>query len=218
LKKALIIMGILSSLFGCKKQPETAAQIESAGTHVTAQLNHLLMPIDRGERYEDPLDEALSAQGLGETSGGGTMQEQSGEIQFMEIDLTDLERGVPFVIAKLEELGAPKGSILRVHDTEPAREIPFGKAEGVGIYLDGVNLPDEVYKNSDVNVVIEELNKRIEGHGEMQSHWQGNTETGLYFYGDDANKMIALMRDFLDTYPLCKGARVVTIAPKLTKD
>jgi len=220
LKKALIIMGILSSLFGCKKQPETAAQVESAGMHVTAQLNHLLMPIDRGERYEDPLDEALSAQGLGETSGGGTMQEQSGEIQFIdvEIDLTDLEKGVPFVIAKLEELGAPKGSILRVHDTEPAREIPFGKAEGVGVYLDGVNLPDEVYKNSDVNVVIEELNKRIEGHGEMQSHWQGNTETGLYFYGDDSNRMISLMRDFLDTYPLCKGARVVTIAPKQAKD
>jgi hypothetical protein len=220
LKEALIIMGILSSLFGCKKQPETAAQVESAGMHVTAQLNHLLMPIDRGERYEDPLDEALSAQGLGETSGGGTMQEQSGEIQFIdvEIDLTDLEKGVPFVIAKLEELGAPKGSILRVHDTEPAREIPFGKAEGVGIYLDGVNLPDEVYKNSDVNVVIEELNKRIEGHGEMQSHWQGNTETGLYFYGDDSNRMISLMRDFLDTYPLCKGARVVTIAPKQAKD
>ena len=213
-------MGILSSLFGCKKQPETAAQVESAGMHVTAQLNHLLMPIDRGERYEDPLDEALSAQGLGETSGGGTMQEQSGEIQFIdvEIDLTDLEKGVPFVIAKLEELGAPKGSILRVHDTEPAREIPFGKAEGVGVYLDGVNLPDEVYKNSDVNVVIEELNKRIEGHGEMQSHWQGNTETGLYFYGDDSNRMISLMRDFLDTYPLCKGARVVTIAPKQAKD
>lgn len=213
-------MGILSSLFGCKKQLETAAQVESAGMHVTAQLNHLLMPIDRGERYEDPLDEALSAQGLGETSGGGTMQEQSGEIQFIdvEIDLTDLEKGVPFVIAKLEELGAPKGSILRVHDTEPARKIPFGKAEGVGIYLDGVNLPDEVYKNSDVNVVIEELNKRIEGHGEMQSHWQGNTETGLYFYGDDSNRMISLMRDFLDTYPLCKGARVVTIAPKQAKD
>lgn len=213
-------MGILSSLFGCKKQPETAAQVESAGMHVTAQLNHLLMPIDRGERYEDPLDEALSAQGLGETSGGGTMQEKSGEIEFIdvEIDLTDLEKGVPFVIAKLEGLGAPKGSILRVHDTEPAREIPFGKAEGVGIYLDGVNLPDEVYKNSDVNVVIEELNKRIEGHGEMQSHWQGNTETGLYFYGDDADGMIGLMRDFLNTYPLCKGARVVTIAPKQAKD
>jgi len=213
-------MGILSSLFGCKKQPETPAQVESAGMHVTAQLNHLLMPMDRGERYEDPLDEALSAQGLGETSGGGTMQEQSGEIEFIdvEIDLTDLEKGVPFVIAKLEELGAPKGSILRVHDTEPSREIPFGKAEGVGIYLDGVNLPDEVYKDSDVNVVIEELNKRIEGHGEMQSHWQGNTETGLYFYGDDSNRMISLMRDFLDTYPLCKGARVVTIAPKQAKD
>ncbi len=148
------------------------------------------------------------------------MQSKSGEIDFIdvEIDLTDLERGVPFVISKLEDLGAPKGSILRVRDTEPAREIPFGKAEGVGVYLDGVNLPDEVYKESDVNVVIKELNKSVEGHGEMQCYWQGNTETALYFYGDDAQMMAVLMKEFLDSYPLCKDARVVTIAPKQLQD
>ena len=48
----------------------------------------------------------------------------------------------------------------------------------------------------------------------MQSHWEGDTETALYFYGDDARKMAELMQNFLGSYPLCKGARVVTIAPK----
>jgi len=213
-------MGIFSTLFGCKRAPESNSPAASPVHFVTAQLNHPLMPLDRGDRYEDPLDEALSAEGLGETSGGGTMQAISGEIDFIdvEIELNDLERGVPLVISKLEELGAPKGSILRVHDTEPAREIPFGKTEGVGIYLDGVNLPDEVYKESDINVVIEELNKSIEGHGEMQSHWEGSAETALYFYGDDAKQMASLMNKFLESYPLCKGARVVTIAPKQTTD
>jgi hypothetical protein len=208
------------SLFGYNKQPRVKIQMETPVNHVTAQLNHILMPIDRGDRYEDPLREALSAQGLGDTSGGGTMQKKSGEIDFInvEIELTNFESGVPFVISKLEELGAPKGSILLVHDINSTRKIPFGKTEGIGIYLDGVKLPSEVYGKTDVNVVIEELNKRIKGHGEMHSHWRGNTETGLYFYGDDANRMISLMSDFIDTYPLCKGARVVTIAPIQTKD
>ena len=93
------------------------------------------------------------------------MQLPSGEIEFIdvEIELVDPEQGIPFVIAKLEEFGAPKGSILRIHDADPPREIHFGKAEGIAVYLDGANLPEEVYEESDVNVVIEELNSRLEG-------------------------------------------------------
>lgn len=184
---------------------------------VTARLNHLLMPMDRGERYEDPLDEALGAQGLGSVDGGGTMQLETGEIEFVdvEIGLTDADRGVPLLIATLEKAGAPKGSVLLVSEDEEIREIPFGTMEGVGIYLDGVNLPDEVYATSDVNVVVDELNRRLAGAGELQSHWQGPRETALYFYGPDAEEMKRRMADFLGTYPLCQGARVVTIAPRV---
>ena len=216
-------MGLIASitgLIGCKKNEETKPTEDKELIYVTAQLNHLIMPIDRGERYEDPLEEALSIEGLGHTDGGGTMQQKSGEIEYIDVEiaLTEKEKGIPFVISKLEEMGAPKGSILKIHDTDPSTEIPFGKAEGLGIYLDGVNLPDEVYKTSDVNVVIDELNKRIEGIGEMQSYWQGNTETALYFYGDDQKRMLELMKDFLDSYPLCEGARIIQLAPKPEKD
>lgn len=184
---------------------------------VTTQLNHPLMPLDRCARHEDPLQDTLTAQGLGELDGGGTMQLPSGEIEYIDVEmqLTDLDRGVRIVIDRLEALGAPKGPKLQIHDRTPPREIPFGRAEGVGIYLDGVNLPDEVYATSDVNVVIEELNGRLAGRGEMQSYWQGPTETALYFYGDDAEKMKRLMADFLASYPLCAGARLVTVAPPL---
>ena len=220
MKRRIIFLGLLASLTGCEKEPEVSAPPEIVAGSATAQLNHLLTPIDRVERYENPLYDLLSAQELGEPSGGGTMQSQTGEIEYIDvaISLTDLDKGIPLVISKLEELGAPKGSVLEVYDTDPPREIPFGKAEGVGVYLDGVNLPDEVYQESDVNVVIDGLNKAIEGHGEMQGHWRGNTETALYFYGEDASRMIELMQDFLKTYPLCEGARVVTIAPKQAED
>ncbi len=172
------------------------------------------MPLDRGERYEDPLHDALEAKGLGETTGGGTLLQASGEIEYIdvEIELTDLEIGIPFVIEQLEALGAPKGSKLRIHNGESSNEIPFGKFEGVAVYFDGVGLPDEVYAFSDVNVVIEQLNKRLVGQGEMLSYWQGPAETALYFYGRDAEEMKRQMSGFLLSYPLCEGARVVTIA------
>jgi hypothetical protein len=63
-------------------------------------------------------------------------------------------------------------------------------------------------------LVIEEFNKLLKQHGSVQSHWQGQTETALYIYGDDAELMKKLIADYVATYPLCKGARVVTIAPK----
>lgn len=220
--RRLLITGFFSSLFGLcgfSQPAPTNPETRSSQVEVTAQLNHLIMPIDRGERYENPLDEALRKMGLGETDGGGTMQQRSGEIEFIDVEiiLYDKDKGIPFIIKTLEDFGAPKGSVLRVHDTEPSQEIPFGKIEGIAVYLDGVNLPDEVYASSDVNVVIKEFNKRLKGHGEFQSYWQGSTETALYLYGDDATTMKQLIADFIKTYPLCQGARIVTIAPKIAE-
>jgi hypothetical protein len=218
IRQLLIYMGMFStiaSLIGCGQSSPTPSQ-PSGETPVTAQLNHKLMPMDRSERYEDPLNEALVKQGYGATDGGGTMMEKSKEIEYIDVEmnLTQTNKSIAFVIEKLESYGAPKGSKLIVREGGQTREIPFGKIEGVGVYLDGVNLPDEVYKTCDINLVIKEFDERLKGHGSVQSHWQGATETALYIYGDDAEKMKALIADYLATYPLCKGARVVTIAPK----
>lgn len=214
-----MVVGILSTIFGvgsCKKSDDTTSRINNKEIFITAQLNHLLMPIERGERYEDPLEKALIEHGYGRIDGGGTMQLKSGEIEYIDVEiiLNNTTEGIPFVISQLEKFGAQKGSILRIHDSNPSREISFGKTEGIAIYLDGVNLPDEVYKTSDVNVVIAELNKRLNDHGSMHGYWQGPMETALYFYGGDAQEMKHLINDFINQYPLCKGARIVTIAPK----
>ena len=53
-------------------KPETAKHL------VIARLNDRAQPIDRGERYEDPLDAFLKANGLGEVSGGGTQLLETG--------------------------------------------------------------------------------------------------------------------------------------------
>jgi len=72
------------------------------------------MPIDRGDKYEDPLDAALKQSHLGEVTGGGTSLTKEKTIEWVgvDIELADVERGIPFVKRKLRQLGAPKGSTL----------------------------------------------------------------------------------------------------------
>jgi hypothetical protein len=208
-------MGLISTLFGCSRKPPSKVDTDDR-ISATAEFNHKIGPIDRGERYEDPLGDALSEKGFGEVDGGGTMQSKEGEILHIDVHmyLNKPDESIPFVTRMLEKQGAPKGSKLKIYEAdEVIREISFGVREGFAIYLDGVNLPDEVYRNSDSNVVVCEIDKLLAGHGEIEAHWQGLTETALYVYGDSIATMKPLIQDFMDTYPLCKGARVVNLTP-----
>ncbi|WP_395752685.1 hypothetical protein [Prosthecobacter sp.] len=183
-----------------------------------AQFNHKIGPLQRGDVYEDPLIDFLEHHNnAGEVDGGGTQQEKTGEIDWCDVNLylkPSAASLIPSIIQFLEQRGAPKGSKLTCHfpdDTE--QELPFGLREGFGIYLDGVNLPDEVYRDCDINFVASELDRLLEGHGSVESHWQGPTETALYIYGDSLAIMKPLIAGLLSTYPLCKGARVVDLTP-----
>jgi hypothetical protein len=181
---------------------------------VYAHLNARLMPMDRGERYEDPLEAAFEENGLGEISGGGTMQAENGEVDScgIDIDLLDAERGLPFVGQFLSECGAPKGSRLEYRVDDEQKQIPFGFLEGLALYLNGTDLPDEVYQSSDSQVVYDEINRLLGERGAIQSHWQGPTETALYLYGYSIEEMRRLIDEFVRTYPLCQRSRLVQIA------
>src|SRR5262245_32745287 len=93
-----------------------------------AQLNARIMPLERGEWYEEPLGEALARNGFGQVTGGGTMQSREGEIEYcgIDLDLFDLPKGVPFVCEFLTERGAPRGSKLEYKDKHKKIEVPFG--------------------------------------------------------------------------------------------
>jgi hypothetical protein len=179
-----------------------------------AQLNARIMPLDRGERYEEPLGEALAESGFGEVTGGGTMQSKEGEIEYcgIDIDLYDVAKGVPFICEFLAKRGAPRGSKLQYELKGKKVEVPFGLAEGLAIYLNGTDLPDEVYRECDVNEVYDEINRLLGDRGSIQGHWQGPTETALYLYGCSAEEMRELIAGYMAEYPLCQRARIVTIA------
>ena len=76
-----------------------------------------VMPVERGEKYEDPLNDFLVAQGLGEVTGGGTQfsetnaaGQRSIEWVGVDVDVYDPEKALTLVIERLRELGVPEGT------------------------------------------------------------------------------------------------------------
>jgi hypothetical protein len=181
--------------------------------YITAQLNHRIQPIDRGEQYEDPLDEMLQAEGLGSVTGGGTAMKESMEIDYVDIEIElsgSADDAVGRIIAFLEEAGAPKGSKIIVEDD--GRTNDFGKLEGLGLYLNGTDLPDKIYEEEDINDVVEALDTLLDGVSAFDSFWEGNTETALYAYGASFAKMRSLIEPYLAKHPLCQLSRIEQIA------
>lgn len=111
----------------------------------------------------------------------------------------------------LESMGIPKGSKLHIHD-EQVTHLDFGTQEGMAVYLNGTDLPDETYRDGDSNFVYEELNRLLGDEGAIMSHWQGDAETALHIYGKSFNSMKNVTAAFIESYPLCAKARVVQIA------
>lgn len=205
-------MSFLKKLFKAKSEDNNVPP----RTYVVITLNDKIMPLDRCEIYEDPLDEFIQQSGIGEVSGGGTMQLASGEIDFCDVEIqlysnnTIHQEQLIQLQEKLEALGAPKGSYISLERDQ--QKIMIGQKEGLAIYLDGVNLDNEVYENCDSNVVVDEIRKRINDTSEIVRFWESNTETALYFYSDSFEEMKLAIQDFIETYPLCKNARIERIA------
>jgi hypothetical protein len=93
---------------------------------VFVKITEKLMPVARGEKYEDPLDAELKIAKLGEVTGGGTNLSKEHGILWIGIDveLTDLERGVPFLQQALRKLGAPRGSTIEYERFGRKVEVP----------------------------------------------------------------------------------------------
>jgi len=180
---------------------------------IIAQINAKLQPIHRGDIFEDPLDSALKKAGRGEVTGGGTLLDNSGEIAHCDIEISVPEvndENLRFIATTLEGLGAPKGSRLTMAKSDKVLQI--GKAEGLAVYLNGTDLPDEVYAKSDINFVISEFTRLLGAKGRILSNWQGPRETALYIYGGSFAGMRDALKDFIASYPLCQKCRIVQIA------
>ena len=108
----------LKSLFVGQSPSDPGADFnEEHGVYCWLKMPIRLMPMNRGEWIEDPLDEWLQENDLGEIDGGGTYINPD-EYGVVEIDVSFMlhsaampidSRILPFV----REFGLPKGSVLK---------------------------------------------------------------------------------------------------------
>jgi hypothetical protein len=84
----------------------------------------------------------------------------------------------------------------------------FGKLQCLAIYLDGTSLPDEVYADLDFEAVVAALGAAA-GDNSYRGLWQGPEETGMFFFGPDAEAMFARVEPVLHGFPIGQNARVV---------
>lgn len=87
---------------------------------------------------------------------------------------------------------------------------PTPPEHAVIVKLDGVSLSDDVYRNFDLSTLEDQLieviaDKRL---GEYDGNEIGETETILYMYGPDADRLFCGIEHILNAYPLCQGAEV----------
>jgi hypothetical protein len=113
----------LRSLFGDRDAPVNESAPVRAAHFIYVKIPESLGPIDRGTKYEDPLDDRLRTGGLGEITGGGSQLGDEGPdgsraIEFcgIDVDLTELERGLALLRDVLVELAAPTGTELHYED------------------------------------------------------------------------------------------------------
>lgn len=193
-------MGVLDKLFGRSRKDVL----------VNVQLNARYQPIDRGA-YEDLTDRFLREKGWGRLGdGGGTMMAANGEPECCDFDILVVPEHLDEVTEALNKVFfVPKGSKLLIGDEER----PIGQKEGLALYLNGTDLPDEVYRTSDINAVIESLENHLgKDRGRFLSYWQGPKETALYFYGPDYAAMKAALAEIIPQHPLCEKCRMEQIA------
>ena len=183
---------------------------EISGTkELTIELNARLQPMHRVEMFEDPLEKVLLQANAGELIGGGTLQATTGEIEKCDLTIKVNDDWIEKILAYLQGIRLiPKGSKIFYN-----QEIfPIGQAEGLALYLNGTDLPSEVYQSNDVNKLISELQGTLGEKCFMFSWWEGGTETALYFYGENYLVMHESIKNILDVHPLCKLSRIKQIA------
>ena len=106
------------------------AAFASDSTFVFVKIPESIMPLERAERYEDPINDALQSAELGEVSGGGTMlsapkPDGTKDILWVgvDVDLYELNQGLELLKSRLIDLNAPMQTIIEIHLEEGISEL-----------------------------------------------------------------------------------------------
>jgi hypothetical protein len=107
----------------------------------------------------------------------------------------------------LKRLFGASSSKVKASDDKPPPEEP---QQAVLVHLCGTGLPDDVYESCDLATIEDQLTEVIsqQALGEFDGNEVGPTESTLFMYGPDAERLFAAIEPVLRGYPLCQRARV----------
>ena len=113
------MFNLIRKLWRPKEESSDGASSWDPRLFVYVKIPGDIEPLARGERFEDPLDEALKAANLGHVSGGGSQMDApypdgSPRVEFcgIDVDVVELEAALAMMRQKLVELSAPEGTEL----------------------------------------------------------------------------------------------------------
>jgi hypothetical protein len=95
------------------------AAVEETETYsLYVRIPEAITPLERVEKYEDPLNKFLIGNHLGEVTGGGTMLTADKSIEFVgiDVDVYNPEIAIPAIVTKLEELEVPHGTVIEQYE------------------------------------------------------------------------------------------------------
>ena len=181
-------------------------------THAEVRLNARLQPKHRIQIYERPLEMLLADAAPGSAiTGGGSMITPNDGIAYCDLELSLTGASATTtrtVIDALESYGAPIGSWVQIGQ-DP--KIPFGRCHGFALSLDGTSLPEQVYRENDVNDLISILSDELGKEAALQSWWEGNGRTTMYFYGLDADHITTVLSSAESRFPLAQKSTVTRL-------
>jgi hypothetical protein len=88
---------------------------EAAGEHfLYVKIPGNIGPVERGDRFENPLAAALKKEGIGRVTGGGSQLGEGKTIEFCGIDIVvkNKAEGLAVIRATLRQENAPKGTVI----------------------------------------------------------------------------------------------------------
>lgn len=113
------------------ERAEVLAKFGHAGQRLTITIPRSIGAVERGDRFEDPLQDALGDRGI--VHGGGSCSRENAEgLSIVEVDIgltvADLDEALPVLRACLHAQGAPPNTTIRAPDDREYRlgELPSG--------------------------------------------------------------------------------------------
>jgi hypothetical protein len=93
-----------------------------------------IQPMERADVFEDPLEAALQASGLGAVTGGGSQMGEGSSVEYCGLDVVvlDRDRGLDVIRSVLQKVGCPRDAMIEDYCPE-YRELPVWPDEGLSL-------------------------------------------------------------------------------------